>query len=104
MGRETKAQAQERAQLLEEFNHACAGCGSPLDLEVDHVIPVSKGGPDTIENKQILCHHCNNAKNGTDGIPKFKVRKAPLFFPMTRIKRDRKAFKELLKAYRSGRK
>ena len=60
----SKAQLLEREAIKAIYNHACAGCGSPLDLEIDHVIPTSKGGPDTRDNKPVLCHHCNNAKNG----------------------------------------
>ena len=31
-------------------------------LEVDHIIPKSKGGGDYIENYQLLCGHCNSTK------------------------------------------
>ena len=31
-------------------------------LEIDHIKPLSKGGRDTLENKQALCQRCNNAK------------------------------------------
>ena len=98
MGRRTKEQEAERQALLEDYNHACASWGSPLDLEVDHVIPTSKGGPDTYENKQILCHHCNNAKNGTDGIPKFAPRK--MVDSCTQIAINRTEFLKLLLTYR----
>ena len=35
----------------------CASCGQLLDetYHVDHIIPLHKGGPDTIENAQALC-------------------------------------------------
>ncbi len=32
-------------------------------LEIDHVIPLSRGGSDLICNKQSLCQKCNNIKS-----------------------------------------
>jgi len=32
-------------------------------LEIDHIIPLSKGGSDKLENKQSLCQKCNNTKS-----------------------------------------
>lgn len=43
----------------------CNGCGHWYrikDLEVDHIVPKSKGGADTDENLQLLCGHCNRVK------------------------------------------
>jgi 5-methylcytosine-specific restriction endonuclease McrA len=43
----------------------CNDCGKVRaldDLEVDHRIPVSLGGPDTLDNKQLLCSKCNREK------------------------------------------
>lgn len=31
-------------------------------LEIDHVIPLAKGGSDSLDNKQALCRKCNNKK------------------------------------------
>ena len=94
----SKAQLAEREAIKAIFNHACAGCGSPLDLEIDHVIPVSKGGLDTRENKQVLCHHCNNAKNGTPGIPKLDPR--PSIDSCVLIEKNRENFRQWLRSYR----
>lgn len=40
----------------------CVNCSSIENLEVDHVIPVSKGGNSDISNLQILCRRCNREK------------------------------------------
>lgn len=31
-------------------------------FEVDHIIPCGTGGQDSIENRQLLCAHCNRMK------------------------------------------
>lgn len=44
----------------------CALCGAkPTDeimLDIDHILPVSKGGTDDPSNLQVLCHRCNRGK------------------------------------------
>jgi 5-methylcytosine-specific restriction endonuclease McrA len=45
--------------------YICKMCGRTRaldDLEVDHIIPVSLGGSDTLDNKQLLCSKCNREK------------------------------------------
>jgi len=43
----------------------CAKCGSNVELQFDHIIPVSLGGASTPENLQILCGTCNRAKSNS---------------------------------------
>ena len=40
----------------------CVKCGSRKNLEYAHVIPVSKGGSNTVRNIELLCGDCNRSK------------------------------------------
>jgi hypothetical protein len=44
----------------------CRQCGSNKGLHFDHVIPWSKGGPNTVGNIQLLCGTCNRRKGADD--------------------------------------
>lgn len=73
-----KAFAQEQRAMmtkkLREFiknrdNFTCCNCGNSthaepnLLLEIDHIIPISKGGCTAEENLQTLCWKCNRSKS-----------------------------------------
>lgn len=47
------------------IDQAVHGCGSWVDLQVDPVIPHSKGGPTIEENLQALCRPCNARQRAT---------------------------------------
>ncbi len=50
--------------------YTCVHCGKKFrkgSIEIDHIIPRSKGGSNRPENLQCLCVHCNRSKgNKTD--------------------------------------
>lgn len=48
--------------VLKMYGNVCLRCGAREKLEVDHVIPYSKGGDTSIENSQVLCRSCNSWK------------------------------------------
>ena len=43
----------------------CLSCGSDQNLALDHVTPISKGGPNVAGNLQVLCKSCNSKKRAT---------------------------------------
>lgn len=52
----------EWRELCERFGNKCLACCQSQKLTVDHVIPISKGGSNFIENIQPLCMKCNLEK------------------------------------------
>lgn len=45
-----------------QFGHECAYCGAGGDLQVEHVIPISKGGEHHLGNIVPACQRCNFSK------------------------------------------
>jgi 5-methylcytosine-specific restriction endonuclease McrA len=48
--------------LLSYYGSSCLSCGSQENLEMDHVVPLSRGGMHDLSNMQILCRTCNRSK------------------------------------------
>jgi 5-methylcytosine-specific restriction endonuclease McrA len=45
-----------------EFGNCCAYCGEGGEMEIEHVVPISTGGPHDIGNIVPACHRCNMSK------------------------------------------
>ena len=65
----------ERERIPEELRIAvwrrdsgkCARCGSRERLEYDHIVPLVKGGSNTVRNIELLCEKCNREKSANIG-------------------------------------
>lgn len=53
-------------RLLVKSNNECAYCGSTTDLQWEHIVPLCRGGPDTIDNQVLACRRCNQEKGARD--------------------------------------
>lgn len=56
-----------RFLVLKMYGYRCQLCGATasdprVELEIDHKIPLSKGGTNVIENLWVLCRPCNSGK------------------------------------------
>ncbi len=57
----------ERSAALARARRACERCGrSDLKLEIDHIVPLSRGGENVRGNLQVLCRMCHIAKTRGD--------------------------------------
>ncbi|NET76476.1 MULTISPECIES: RNA-guided endonuclease IscB [Okeania] len=56
-----------REYLLEKWGRSCAYCGATdTPLEIEHIVPRSKGGSNRVSNLAIACHQCNQNKGAMD--------------------------------------
>ena len=58
-----------RYRIMEHDGFRCRICGrsasSGVELEVDHIIPISRGGSSNDDNLQTLCRDCNRGKGAS---------------------------------------
>jgi 5-methylcytosine-specific restriction enzyme A len=54
-----------RIAILRRDRQSCRHCGElskNVLMEIDHIVPLSKGGKDVFSNLQALCRSCNRKK------------------------------------------
>ena len=56
-----------RFEIMKRDNYRCKICGASsedgVQLHVDHIIPIAKGGKTEMSNLQTLCERCNRGKS-----------------------------------------
>lgn len=59
-----------RFRIIQRDGGRCCVCGRSaqdgVELEVDHIIPISRGGDSRESNLQTLCRECNRGKGSTE--------------------------------------
>ena len=56
-----------REYLLDKWGRKCAYCGKKdIPLQVEHIIPKTRGGSDRVSNLTLACNPCNQKKGNTD--------------------------------------
>lgn len=56
--------ARFRDIVLGRDGHKCVTCGVETDLTIDHIVPLIRGGTNSLSNFQTLCRPCNSRKGG----------------------------------------
>lgn len=54
-----------RSFIFKRDGFKCLKCWNINNLQIDHIIPISKGGENKISNLQTLCNSCNSVKRDT---------------------------------------
>lgn len=74
----TPIKAKLRHEIIDLDKGQCVYCGIRDDrinknLTLDHVVPESKGGENTVENLVLCCHYCNSKKGNRQNVlrPRF---------------------------------
>jgi 5-methylcytosine-specific restriction endonuclease McrA len=55
-------------RIVRRDNQTCQICGKYLkedEIEIDHIVPFSQGGPTEESNLRVLCKDCNRKKQSS---------------------------------------
>ncbi|KJH70432.1 HNH endonuclease [Aliterella atlantica] len=79
----TQNQVRQRAKFLCEYCHASEQW-QYVAFTIDHVIPLTKGGTNSIDNLALACFHCNRQKSAKlIAFDEQSRSEVPLFNPRT---------------------
>lgn len=81
--------AVHRNKLKKKLGEQCVfcNCNNKLVLTIDHILPLSRGGEDTDENKQVACVTCNRLKGSlTDAEFRKYMKAIEILHKLTKIK------------------
>src|SRR5436190_1346751 len=58
------SKARIKQKLIEQFGEVCnePGCTQTKQLTIDHVVPIARGGSNSMDNLQLLCQRHNKLK------------------------------------------
>jgi len=90
-----------KRNIMVRDKYKCMYCGSPNNLTIDHVIPISQGGKSSFNNCVACCRFCNCKKSGrTPSEAKmFLTRQpySPTISEFLRLKMEKLKINDLLK-------
>ncbi len=52
-----------RKYIFKKYDNQCGYCGSKDNLEIEHIVPKSKGGTNSVKNITLSCRKCNELKS-----------------------------------------
>jgi 5-methylcytosine-specific restriction endonuclease McrA len=97
---ESRTSSAQRARVLERAKGCCEYClsqeqYSPDSFAVEHIIPLSKGGANSLENLAFACQGCNNRKyTNTESVDPVTQAIVPLFHPRRNLWSDHFAWSD----------
>ena len=91
---EVRGTAQQRRTVARRALDCCEYCRSQArfsmqSFSIEHIVPIQKGGPTTLENLALSCQGCNGHKSvKTEGLDPVSRDLVPLYNPRTHRWKD----------------
>ena len=60
-----------RHRILKRDHFKCQNCGAKENLQIDHILPLCRGGRHNEDNMQVLCRTCNCKKGRSIDFQKY---------------------------------